>query len=132
MVVTRKKSGQQSTVNATTKKGHTDLEKARMNQTYVQGSFSKTEKMGWAKEPTNFNVADAETSKTYVQVGPNLVGCSSSVPVPSFQTSPSVRGKKALVHSKSGDQLEGQSSGETGVSDCQIQSKAFATEEVVC
>ena len=38
----------------------------------------------------------------------------------------------ASFHSKISDQLEGQSSGEAGVSDCRIQSKSYANEGVVC
>jgi len=46
-------------------------------------------------EPTNFSEANDEPSKMNVQVGPNLVGSSSSV-----QTSPSVRGKKGLARTR--------------------------------
>ena len=46
MIVTHKKSGQRSSVNAATKEGHTGLGKAGTDQAYVQGSFSKAEKMG--------------------------------------------------------------------------------------
>ena len=100
MIVTRKKSGQRSSVNVVTKEGYMGLAKARSNQAYDQGFFSKAEKMGWALEPTNFNEVDAKPSKTNVQVGPNLVGSSTSVSVPSFQTSPSVRGKKGIARTK--------------------------------
>ena len=54
MIVTRKKSGQRISVNVVTKEGPTGPGKVVTNHTNGQGSSSKAEKVGCAKESINF------------------------------------------------------------------------------
>ena len=100
MVVTCKKSGQHFPRNVAATEGLMGPKKAVKFHFNGQGPSIKADKMGWAKESTNLNLAGAEPSKKNIQGGPNRLGFASSGFVPSIQSSPFVRGKKGIARSR--------------------------------
>ena len=100
MLVTRKKVGQHGARNSTALEGHTGSGRSVLHQGSGQGISMKPTTMGWAKVTNSLKLVNSEPSIKASQLGPFCVGTNLDGPEPTSHFSPSVRGKKGIVRSR--------------------------------